>query len=46
MLVAEPSGHVSASDFEATLAAAERAGLRHEPGPAISRSLTAVLSAG
>jgi hypothetical protein len=34
---------VSAGDFEATLAAAERAGLRRAPGPAIARSLTAVL---
>ena len=43
VLVAEPAGHVSASDFESTLAAAERAGFRREPGPAIRRSLTAVL---
>jgi ubiquinone/menaquinone biosynthesis C-methylase UbiE len=43
VLVAEPAGHVSASDFDATLAAAERAGFRRQPGPPISRSLTAVL---
>ncbi len=44
VLVAEPSGHVSASDFEETLTAAERAGFRRRPGPAIARSLTAVLA--
>ncbi len=43
VLVAEPSGHVSASDFEITLSAAERARFRREPGPPIARSLTAVL---
>jgi len=46
VLVAEPSGHVSAAGFEATLGAAERAGLRRQPGPAIALSRTAVLSAG
>ncbi len=46
VLIAEPGGHVSASDFEATLAAAERAGFLRQPGPAIARSLTAVLGAG
>jgi ubiquinone/menaquinone biosynthesis C-methylase UbiE len=46
VLIAEPGGHVSAMDFEATLGAAERAGFLRQPGPAISRSLTAVLSAG
>ncbi len=46
VLLAEPSGHVSASDFEATLATAERAGFRRQPGPSISRSLTAVLMPG
>lgn len=45
VLLAEPSGHVSAADFEATLATAERAGFRRRPGPAIARSLTAVLAA-
>ena len=44
ILLAEPAGHVGVADFEATLAAAARAGLRAEPGPAISRSRTAVLS--
>ena len=44
VLVAEPAGHVSEADFEATLAAASRAGFRHEPGPPTARSLTAVLS--
>jgi len=44
VLVAEPSGHVSETDFEATLAAAVRAGFRREMGPAIRRSITAVLA--
>ena len=44
VLLAEPSGHVSAAAFEATLAAARREGLRDEPGPAVRRSLTAVLT--
>lgn len=43
VLVAEPRGHVPAEEFEATLAAAERAGLRRAPGPEISGSLTALL---
>lgn len=43
ILVAEPAGHVKAGAFEASLAAAERAGLRREPGPAVAGSLTAVL---
>ncbi len=45
ILVAEPTGHVKPKDFEATLAAAAGAGLRPEPGPAIARSLTAMLTA-
>ncbi len=45
VLVAEPAGHVKARDFEETLAAAAHAGFRREPGPAIARSLTAVLRA-
>ncbi len=45
VLVAEPSGHVKPPEFEATLAAAVRAGLRGEPGPAIAGSRTAVLVA-
>lgn len=43
VLVAEPAGHVSQENFEATLRAAERAGLRRGPGPAIRRSTTAIL---
>ncbi len=46
VLVAEPSGHVKAPEFEAELALAERAGLRRAPGPAIARSRTAVLTTG
>ena len=45
VLVAEPSGHVKARDLEAQLAAAERAGLRRGPGPAIVWSRTALLAA-
>jgi SAM-dependent methyltransferase len=45
VLVAEPRGHVTSPDFEATLAAARRAGLAAAPGPVIARSLTAVLGA-
>jgi ubiquinone/menaquinone biosynthesis C-methylase UbiE len=45
VLIAEPAGHVKAADFEASMAAAARAGLRREPGPTIARSLTAVLAA-
>lgn len=45
VLVAEPRGHVKPPEFEATLAAARRAGLVAEPGPVIVRSLTAVLAA-
>jgi SAM-dependent methyltransferase len=44
ILLAEPAGHVGVAEFEATLAAAGRVGLRAEPGPAISRSRTAVLA--
>jgi ubiquinone/menaquinone biosynthesis C-methylase UbiE len=43
LLLVEPAGHVSAAAFELTLAAAGRAGLRREPGPAVARSRTAVL---
>jgi ubiquinone/menaquinone biosynthesis C-methylase UbiE len=46
VLVAEPRGHVSAAAFDATLAAAARAGLRMEATPRIRRSHTAVLVAG
>ena len=45
VLVAEPAGHVRARDFEESMAAAARAGLLHRPGPAIRRSLTALLRA-
>ena len=44
VLLAEPSGHVSAQAFEATLAVARREGLKDEPGPAVWRSRTAVLA--
>ncbi len=44
LLLAEPAGHVTAADFEATLASAARAGLRAEEGPAIARSRTALLA--
>jgi SAM-dependent methyltransferase len=44
ILLAEPSGHVGAAAFEATLAAAGRSGLRAEKGPEIRRSRTALLA--
>jgi ubiquinone/menaquinone biosynthesis C-methylase UbiE len=44
ILVAEPTGHVKAADFEETMAAAARAGLRREPGPKIAGSHTALLA--
>jgi ubiquinone/menaquinone biosynthesis C-methylase UbiE len=44
VIVAEPSGHVTAADFEATLAAAGRAGFAREAGPSMRRSLTALLA--
>ena len=43
LLLAEPAGHVTPEGFAATLAQAAKAGLRVEPGPAIWRSLSAVL---
>jgi SAM-dependent methyltransferase len=43
VLVVEPRGHVKAADFEASLDAAARAGLRRAPGPEVWRSFTAVL---
>jgi SAM-dependent methyltransferase len=46
VLVVEPRGHVTAAAFEATLAAAARAGLRAGPGPRVWRSHSAVLEAG
>jgi ubiquinone/menaquinone biosynthesis C-methylase UbiE len=45
VLVAEPAGHAKATEFEASLAAAEHAGLRRQRGPKVWRSLTAVLRA-
>jgi ubiquinone/menaquinone biosynthesis C-methylase UbiE len=45
-LVAEPAGHVSASDFAATLAQAERAGFSVGPGPRIWHSRSAILQKG
>lgn len=45
VLVAEPAGHVKARDFEESMGAATRAGLLHRSGPAIGRSLTALLRA-
>lgn len=44
VLVVEPRGHVAAADFEATMAAAERAGFRRAPGPKIGQNLTATLA--
>jgi ubiquinone/menaquinone biosynthesis C-methylase UbiE len=44
VLLAEPSGHVRAPEFEATLAAAERAGFTRTAGPSVWRSRTAVLA--
>lgn len=43
MLLAEPSGHVSAGDFAATLRLAETAGMKLESRPTIRRSQSAVL---
>lgn len=43
VLVVEPRGHVAPASFEASLAAAARAGFRRSPGPKVWRSLTAVL---
>jgi ubiquinone/menaquinone biosynthesis C-methylase UbiE len=47
VLVIEPRGHVAPASFEASMAAAARAGLRRtpEPGPRVWRSLTAILEA-
>jgi ubiquinone/menaquinone biosynthesis C-methylase UbiE len=42
-LMAEPKGHVSAEEFDATLAAATQAGLTVAGGPAIWRCRAAVL---
>jgi SAM-dependent methyltransferase len=43
VLVVEPRGHVAPASFEASLAAAARAGFRRAPGPKVWRSLTAIL---
>ena len=43
LLLAEPTGHVSAPQFEAELAAAAEAGLQLEDRPSIRRSRTALL---
>ena len=45
-LLAEPSGHVSAEEFAASIAAAEAANLTVESQPAIARSRAALLAAG
>jgi SAM-dependent methyltransferase len=44
ILLAEPSGHVGAAEFDGILAAAARVGLRAGPGPAVPRSRTAILA--
>ncbi|MBD3170718.1 MAG: methyltransferase domain-containing protein [candidate division Zixibacteria bacterium] len=43
LLVAEPSGHVSASEFESTLAIAKEAGFNKIDSPQVARSSTALL---
>jgi ubiquinone/menaquinone biosynthesis C-methylase UbiE len=45
-LLAEPSGHVSAEEFEASIAAANAAGLAVVGQPVIARSRAVVLAAG
>jgi SAM-dependent methyltransferase len=45
VFLAEPAGHVKPAEFERTLGAAASSGLRREPGPAIPRTLTALLAA-
>ncbi len=45
VLLVEPRGHVTPAEFEASLAVAERAGLRRGAGPAVWRGLGAVLEA-
>jgi ubiquinone/menaquinone biosynthesis C-methylase UbiE len=46
VLLAEPSGHVSAEEFAASIAAAEAASLTVESQPAIARSRAVLLAAG
>ena len=43
MLLAEPTGHVKAADFESELGSAAEAGLRIEKRPEVPRSQTALL---
>jgi ubiquinone/menaquinone biosynthesis C-methylase UbiE len=43
VLVVEPRGHVAPASFEASMAAAVRAGFRRGSGPKVWRSLTALL---
>jgi len=43
LLLVEPAGHVRRDAFAATLRSAAEAGLRAGPGPAVSRSRSAVL---
>ena len=45
LLLAEPAGHVGAAAFQATLAAAARAGLHATPGPRVPWTRTALLVA-
>lgn len=45
-LLAEPSGHVSAEEFAASIAAAEAVGLTVESQPAVARSRAVLLAAG
>ena len=46
VLVVEPSGHVSAEEFAASIAAARSAGLTVEAQPTIARSRAVLLTAG
>jgi SAM-dependent methyltransferase len=45
VLFVEPRGHVSSEDFEESLAAAERAGLRWSRGPKVWRAFSVLLEA-
>lgn len=46
LLLAEPTGHVKAAEFEAELQAAAQAGLENVDSPSIRRSRTALLKKG
>ena len=46
LLLAEPSGHVKAAEFEAELKAASAAGFSVQSRPSVRRSLTALLRKG